>query len=444
MNFYIAEMSTEDNSDEGESSLKSSKKTAQHDDGSYEGKFGNPVYKQIAMRNGEINRMTKEDIRKKLAELNLDTKGLKEVLKKRLKNHYKKQKLMIAAVKPVNGTPHFNHLLVIDFEATCQEHNPAGFKYEIIEFPVILVDTHKRKVVGEFHAYVRPVINPHLSSFCTSLTGIKQSTVDRAAMFPSVMKDVTKWLISLNLHPEYKKHKFAVVTDGPWDMARFLHMQCCLSNVPFPRWARKWINIRKSFSNFYGFRRSKLNVMLENMGMVFEGHPHSGIDDARNIARIVVRMLDDGADLRVNERLFPHKLRDIAELEQQACIAAHELQSDDDSDSECEPIDGDDYVQKHDHGRSHSSSWHCVTSVQRGHRNTGNNIFRNTHTRHNGTAPRFQNGYSQYSNGAPDTVDSLGYAFNNLQIEGASGTSSACSFLSENEDLLSYYALQKS
>merc|ERR1712004_829861 len=133
--------------------------------------------------------MTKEDIRKKLAELNLDTKGLKEVLKKRLKNHYKKQKLMIAAVKPVNGTPHFNHLLVIDFEATCQEHNPAGFKYEIIEFPVILVDTHKRKVVGEFHAYVRP--------------GIKQSTVDRAAMFPSVMKDVTKWLISLNLHPEY-------------------------------------------------------------------------------------------------------------------------------------------------------------------------------------------------------------------------------------------------
>ena len=33
-------------------------------------------------------------------------------------------------------------------------------------------------------------------------------------MFPAVMKDVTKWLVSLNLHPEYKKHRFAVVTDG--------------------------------------------------------------------------------------------------------------------------------------------------------------------------------------------------------------------------------------
>ena len=69
-------MSTEDkdNSEEGESSIKSARQTAQQEDGSYEGKFGNPVYKQIAMRNGEINRMTKEDIRKKLAELNLDTK----------------------------------------------------------------------------------------------------------------------------------------------------------------------------------------------------------------------------------------------------------------------------------------------------------------------------------------------------------------------------------
>ncbi len=70
--------------------------------------------------------------------------------------------------------------------------------------------------------------------------------------------------------------KFAVVTDGPWDMARFLHMQCLLSGVMFPKWARKWINIRKAFSNFYGFPRSKLTIMLENMGLTFEGQQHSG------------------------------------------------------------------------------------------------------------------------------------------------------------------------
>ena len=55
---------------------------------------------------------------------------------------------MKAAVKPVQGQPHFNYLLIIDFEATCQEHNPSGFKYEIIEFPIILIDTYEQRVVS--------------------------------------------------------------------------------------------------------------------------------------------------------------------------------------------------------------------------------------------------------------------------------------------------------
>ena len=73
--------------------------------------------------------------------------------------------------------------------------------------------------------------------------------------------------------------------------------------------------------------------MLENMGLTFQGHQHSGIDDARNIARIVVRMLEDGADLRINERLYAHKLRDIALLEQEVCPV---MPSDDESDSDSE------------------------------------------------------------------------------------------------------------
>lgn len=54
----------------------------------------------------------------------------------------------MARVKEPQSEPHYQFLLVIDFEATCQEHNPAGFKYEIIEFPIVLVDTHKKLVVS--------------------------------------------------------------------------------------------------------------------------------------------------------------------------------------------------------------------------------------------------------------------------------------------------------
>ena len=41
--------------------------------------------------------------------------------------------------------------------------------------------------------------------------------------------------------------------------------------------------------------------MLTNLGMNFEGTPHRGIDDAKNIARIALKLLADGCELSVNE-----------------------------------------------------------------------------------------------------------------------------------------------
>lgn len=38
------------------------------------GDFSHPVYKEIALANGHINRMTKEELRIKLSELKLDTR----------------------------------------------------------------------------------------------------------------------------------------------------------------------------------------------------------------------------------------------------------------------------------------------------------------------------------------------------------------------------------
>ena len=39
------------------------------------------------------------------------------------------------------------------------------------------------------------------------------------------------------------------------------------------------------------------------MNLEFEGNPHCGLDDASNIARVVIRLLKDGANFRVNEKL---------------------------------------------------------------------------------------------------------------------------------------------
>lgn len=87
----------------------------------------------------------------------------------------------------------------------------------------------------------------------------------------------------------------------PWDIQRFLSKQCEINELPLPRWGRRWINLRKAYCNFYDCKRLNLNQMLLNLGLEFEGRPHCGLDDSKNIARIVCHLLEDGCCLKVNE-----------------------------------------------------------------------------------------------------------------------------------------------
>ncbi|KAL3863757.1 hypothetical protein ACJMK2_005494 [Sinanodonta woodiana] len=264
-----------------------------------DGDYSDPVYKKLSRINGEINRMNKDEIKHKLADLKLDTRGVKDILKKRLKNYYKRKKLAIAKVQPDKRTK-YDYLAFIDFEATCEENN-INYQHEIIEFPIVLLDVQQNKIVDQFHEYVHPTKKPRLSHFCTTLTGIQQETVDKADPFPVVMDKVTKWMKKFKLG---EGKKFAVVTDGPWDMQRFLFPQCQLSGVIFPKWAKRWINLRKIYSNFYECRRCGISGMLENLGMSFKGNPHCGLDDATNIALIAQHMLEDGCVFQYNEFLI--------------------------------------------------------------------------------------------------------------------------------------------
>jgi len=88
--------------------------------------------------------------------------------------------------------------------------------------------------------------------------------------------------------------------------------------MPFPySYASTWANLRKCFANFYKGdfykgstgnnstnRLPGLQTMLDMLGLEFEGNPHSGVDDARNIARILIRLLSDRAFVRVNEKIM--------------------------------------------------------------------------------------------------------------------------------------------
>ena len=88
-------------------------------------------------------------------------------------------------------------------------------------------------------------------------------------------------------------------------MGKFLPGQCTLSGIEVPGYASKWVNVRKHYRKYYRAEDFgtpiTLELIIENLGMSFEGRPHSGIDDARNIARILVKMIKDGVDPTVND-----------------------------------------------------------------------------------------------------------------------------------------------
>lgn len=51
------------------------------------------------------------------------------------------------------------------------------------------------------------------------------------------------------------------------------------------------------------------------LGMTFEGQLHCGLDDARNIARIAIRLMIDGCELKVNEYLEVREI-EVSESEE--------------------------------------------------------------------------------------------------------------------------------
>jgi hypothetical protein len=52
-----------------------------------------------------------------------------------------------------------------------------------------------------------------------------------------------------------------------------------------------------------------LKNMIRDIGCEFQGRAHSGIDDARNIASIVQRLLADGAPITFNEKLVVNRAK---------------------------------------------------------------------------------------------------------------------------------------
>jgi inhibitor of KinA sporulation pathway (predicted exonuclease) len=172
----------------------------------------------------------------------------------------------------------FAHYLVIDFEATCCDRGSVPcHAMEIIEFGVVMADADFR-IVDEFQSFVKPVRHPVLTPFCTDLTSIRQQDVDGAPTFPECVETFKRWL--------YRYPEFAFCSWGDYDRNQ-LQQDCDFHRLPNPVSAPHR-NVKQLFSEHQSLtKKYGLAGAIEKAGLTFAGTHHRGIDDARNIARLL-------------------------------------------------------------------------------------------------------------------------------------------------------------
>ena len=181
-----------------------------------------------------------------------------------------------------------DYFLVLDFEGVNNKHLGGPDIMEIIEFPVLKVNATTFITEAIFHTYVQPTIHPKLNPVCTEITGITQEMVDGQPKLPEVLDMLDKWMKAEKLLDKGVTTCF--VTCGNWDLHICLPVQCHYQHIEYADYLRRWVNIKDLFERIEGKKAYGMAGMLKDLGLKLDGRHHSGIDDSKNIAKILTTL----------------------------------------------------------------------------------------------------------------------------------------------------------
>ncbi|URE34952.1 hypothetical protein MUK42_03299 [Musa troglodytarum] len=175
----------------------------------------------------------------------------------------------------------FSHDFMVDLKATTGSLNklrPQNLDYllvldlegrvEILEFPVLMIDAKNMDFIDSFHRFVRPAV------------------------------------MSEQRIKEYIEGKYGKlgVDSGNWDLKTKIPEQCKVSKIKTPPYFMEWINLKDIYLNFYKRRATGMMTMMRELEIPMLGSHHLGIDDTKNIARVLQRMLADGVILQITAK----------------------------------------------------------------------------------------------------------------------------------------------
>ncbi|KAB2815639.1 3'-5' exonuclease [Phaeocystidibacter marisrubri] len=174
-------------------------------------------------------------------------------------------------------------ILVVDIEATCWNGpTPEGMMNDIIEIGICSLDINTGEITDNRGILVRPERST-ISPFCTELTTITPEMIDEYGIsFKEALKI---------LKDEYLSTSRAWASYGAYDLNQFKR-QCSDLNRGYP-FGPSHINVKTLFAlkNKLGHETGMAGA-LEHLNIPLEGTHHRGVDDAKNIAKILWTIID--------------------------------------------------------------------------------------------------------------------------------------------------------
>jgi inhibitor of KinA sporulation pathway (predicted exonuclease) len=171
-----------------------------------------------------------------------------------------------------------NKIIIIDLEATCWEGNPPrGQENEIIEIGVCILDTATGTITKNKGILITPE-HSKVSPFCTQLTTITQQMLDENGILLEDAFDI--------LRDEYDSENYTWASYGAYDL-NMVKRQCSKFKIDYP-FSNDHINVKALFAEIKGLRKEiGMGGALKMLNFKLEGTHHRGVDDARNIAKIL-------------------------------------------------------------------------------------------------------------------------------------------------------------
>lgn len=175
--------------------------------------------------------------------------------------------------------------ITLDLEATCEDRKllkeqNREFKNEIIEIGAVKIN-EQGEIVDSFSQFVKPILKPVLTDYCKELTKITQTDIDEAEGFSIVLKAFQEWM----------GEDYQLCSWGFYDKKQ-LRLDCERHDLD-SLWLRPHISLKHQYQEIRHLTRGVgVRKALAKEGFQFDGTPHRGIDDARNIAKIFLKLKD--------------------------------------------------------------------------------------------------------------------------------------------------------